>query len=173
MSDVQTVAEGRFISLVRRGTWEYVTRRNATGVVIVVPLTDEGKLIFVEQFRPPVNKTVIEFPAGLSGDIAGEEDEALAKAAARELEEETGYCAGRLEQVYAGPSSAGLCDEVSTIFLARELTRTADGGGVDGENITVHEISVDDAHTWLADRQREGFYVAARVYTGLYFLRNG
>mgnify|MGYP002623240218 CR=1 FL=1 len=170
MSELETIAKGRFISLVRRGTWEFVTRHSAKGVVIVVPLTDEGKLIFVEQFRPPVNRTVIEFPAGLAGDIAGQQDEALAQAAARELEEEAGYRAENLQHVYTGPSSAVLCDEVSSIFVARGLTRVSAGGGVDGEEITTHEIPVAEAHPWLESRQREGHYVAARVYTGLYFL---
>ena len=170
MSDIETITAGRFISLVKRGKWEYVTRSNASGVVIVVPLTADGNLLFVEQFRPPVDRNVIEFPAGLAGDIAGQEDEALALAAARELEEETGYQAQSIECVYTGPSSAGLCDEISTIFIARGLTKVTDGGGVDGENILVHEVPRQDAHRWLEKQQANGYFVAARVYTGLYFL---
>ena len=99
----------------------------------------------------------------MAGDVAGQENEALVRAAARELQEETGYRAVEWECVYQGPSSAGLCDEVSTIFLARRLTRVESGGGVDGENITVHEIPLARAHAWLAERQRQGLYVAARV----------
>ena len=171
MNEAETVAAGRFLSLVRRGTWEYATRNKASGVVIVVPVADDDKLVFVEQFRPPVNKTVIEFPAGLAGDISGQENEQLVSAAGRELEEETGYRAGRLDHVYTGPSSAGLCDEISTIFVARKLSRVSAGGGVDGEEISTHEIPQSEAHAWLEQRQREGCYVAARVYTGLYFLR--
>lgn len=166
------IVQGRFLSLVAQGDWEYVTRNNAAGVVIVVPLTDEGRLVFVEQFRRPVGANVIEFPAGLAGDIAGAEDEALAVAAARELEEETGYRAGGLTPVYSGPSSAGLCDEISTIFLATGLRRASEGGGVGGEKITVHEIPRDDAHAWLGEQQRRGRLVAARVYAGLYFLNH-
>jgi len=172
VDDVEIIAAGSFLSLAKKGRWEYATRNKSSGVVIVVPLTDDGKLLFVEQFRPPVDRTVIEFPAGLAGDIAGREDEALADAATRELEEETGYRAAQMQRVYNGPSSAGLTDEISTIFLAKQLERVADGGGVGGEQITVHEVARADVHTWLERGQQEGFYVAARVYTGLYFLQH-
>ena len=91
MANSETVAEGKFIRLVRKGTWEYVTRKGVCGIVAMVALTDDGKLVFVEQDRPPVGKRVVELPAGLAGDKAGEEDEALADAARRELLEETGY----------------------------------------------------------------------------------
>ena len=170
MPPIETIAAGRFISLVRTDTWEYVTRNNASGVVIIVPLTADRKLLFVEQFRPPVGKHVIEFPAGLAGDIQGKEDEALELAAARELEEETGYRARNMTRAYTGPSSAGLCDEITTIFLATDLQRVGDGGGVDGEQITSHEVPLAEVDTWLAGQQQRGCYVAARVYTGLYLL---
>lgn len=173
MNDVETIARGRFLNLMKRGTWEYASRTGAADVVIVVPLTSEGKLIFVEQFRPPVGRRVIEFPAGLAGDDSGREDEALEEAARRELEEETGYRAGRLHHAFTGPSSAGLTDEITTIFLASELERVADGGGVGGEDITVHEVPLVDVDTWLADQRRQGSYVAARVYAGLYLLTCG
>ena len=174
MNDCETLAAGRFLSLVKEGRWEYATRNKASGVVHVVPVTDDGKLIFVEQFRPPVGRKVIEFPAGLAGDIQDQEDEALETAAARELEEETGYQAREYKRVFHGPTSAGLCDEIATIFLAHGLAKVADGGGVGGEDITVHEVPLDQTHAWLEAKQRDGFYVAARVYTGLYFLqRNG
>ena len=168
--DIETVATGQFLSLKKIGRWEYAARNKATPVVIVVPLTDDGKLVFVEQFRAPVKNTVIEFPAGLAGDIAGLEDEALEDAALRELEEETGYRAAGMRRVYTGPSSAGLCDEVSTIFLADKLQLTGEGGGVDGERITPHEIPRSSVHQWLQSQQQAGLYVASRVYTGLYFL---
>lgn len=164
------LARGKFLSLVKVGKWEYATRENATGVVLIAPQTSDGKIILVEQFRPPVNCNVIEFPAGLAGDSAEVAGEPLEQAAARELEEETGYRAERLEHVFTGPASAGLCDEIATLFLAHGLTRVAAGGGVGSEAITVHEVPVAEIGTWLAAKQREGCLVDARVYTGLYFL---
>ena len=87
----EVIYEGKHVRLVRRGEWEYVTRKNVTGIVGIVAVTDEGKLLLVEQPRPPLNRNVIELPAGLAGDVAGQEGEELANAARRELLEETGY----------------------------------------------------------------------------------
>jgi len=168
--EVELLAEGKFLQFVRRGHWEYVTRKGATGVVVVVPLTDQGNVLLVDQFRPPLQRRVIEFPAGLAGDAEGAAGELLAEAAQRELEEETGYYAARLEHIFTGPSSAGLTDEVLDFFVASGLSRVAKGGGVAGEKIVVHEVPLRDADGWLSDRVQEGCLVDVRVYTGLYFL---
>jgi ADP-ribose pyrophosphatase len=167
---VERIATGRFLSLVKTGSWEYATRNNARGVVMVAPLTKAGEVIFVEQFRPPVGKVVIEFPAGLAGDIAGQENEQLQQAAARELEEETGFRADRFQHVFTGPASAGLCDEIASLFLAYDLERVGEGGGVDGESIVVHAVLLADVDEWLARKQQSGALVDGRVYAGLYFL---
>src|SRR5215217_8780485 len=103
----ETLAEGKFIQLVRQGTWEYATRKGVSGIVGIVAVTDDGKLVLVEQDRPPVGKRVIELPAGLAGDAAGKEKEDLAEAARRELLEETGYEADNWAQVAEGAASAG------------------------------------------------------------------
>src|SRR5215217_1288754 len=86
-----TIAEGKRVRLVRRGDWEFVTRKKSSGIVAIVAVTDDYKLVLVEQYRPPVAKSVIELPAGLAGDEAGHEQEDLLTAARRELLEETGY----------------------------------------------------------------------------------
>ncbi len=166
----EILLEGRFLQAVRRGQWEYVRRKNTSGVVIVVALTPEDELILVEQFRPPVGARVIELPAGLAGDIAGHEHEALARAAARELEEETGYRAGRIEELTAGPVSAGLTSEVVTFFRAHDLTRIDDGGGDHTEDIEVHHVGRAVIAGWLAERQRSGVLVDPKVFAALYFL---
>jgi ADP-ribose pyrophosphatase len=100
------LADGKYLRFVRRSGWEYVERRGITGIVGIVAVTDEGKLLLVEQYRTPVNKRVIEIPAGLVGDEAGKEAESLLSAARRELQEETGYYAGNLLPLASGPSSA-------------------------------------------------------------------
>lgn len=166
----EILLEGRFLQAVRRGQWEYVRRKNTSGVVIVVALTPEDELILVEQFRPPVGARVIELPAGLAGDIAGHEHEALARAAARELEEETGYRPARLEEIASGPVSAGLTSEVVTFFRAHELTRVSDGGGDHHEDIEVHHVARADVPRWLAERRAAGVMVDPKVYAALYFL---
>src|SRR5690606_33221547 len=84
----EIMAEGRFLRMVREDGWEWVQRTRISGVVVVAAVTPEGKVLLVEQHRPPVGGRVLEMPAGLAGDIAGQEDEALETAARRELEEE-------------------------------------------------------------------------------------
>jgi ADP-ribose pyrophosphatase len=127
-------------------------------------------VLLVEQRRPPVNAWVVELPAGLAGDDEGLPQESLAAAARRELIEETGYDAGRIEQVFEGPSSAGLTDEIVTFLVATDLVKIAPGGGVGGENIVVHEIPRESVFPWIESRRREGRMVDARLYTGLYLL---
>ncbi|MEC8160118.1 MAG: NUDIX hydrolase, partial [Planctomycetota bacterium] len=110
-TDVQTIAATPHLKLVTRDGWSYVQRCQATGVVTVIPRSSKG-IVFVEQFRPPVQASVIEFPAGLAGDIEGKRNESLEAAARRELLEETGFEAQNMTEIFTGPSSAGLTDEL-------------------------------------------------------------
>ena len=169
----QTVAEGKFIRFVRQGKWEYAQRKNISGIVGIVAVTDDGKLVLVEQFRAPVGKRVIELPAGLAGDTAGEEHESLASAATRELHEETGYEARKMTEVAAGAASAGITDEIITLFRATGLTKTGDGAGDGSEEITTHAISLGDAEAWLSRKAGEGYLIDLKVYAGLYFAAKG
>ena len=68
----RVLAEGRHLRFVERNGWEFVERKNVTGVAILVALTDEGRVLIVEQWREPVGARVLELPAGLAGD-EGEE----------------------------------------------------------------------------------------------------
>jgi ADP-ribose pyrophosphatase len=162
--------DGRYVRLVKRGNWEFVERKKISGIVGIVALTDERKLILVEQLRVPLQKNVIELPAGLAGDVAGEEDEALANAAARELDEETGYSAERMEYLCEGASSAGITTEIITLFRATGLKKSGGGGGDGTENITVHEIPVKEIDAWLAARAKGGAVIDLKVYAGLRFV---
>ena len=166
----ELLLDGQYLQTLRRGRWEFVRRKNTTGIVIIVALTPDDELIFVEQYRPPVGARVIELPAGLAGDISGQEHEALARAAERELEEETGYRAARMEELVQGPVSAGLTSEIVTFFRAHDLTRITDGGGDEHEDIEVHRIPKASVGAWLAERQRAGVLVDSKVYVALYFL---
>jgi len=164
--------EGRFLRLVQEGSWEFVERANSTGAVVVVAVTPTGGLLLVEQHRPPVRGVVIELPAGLAGD--GDADEDFATAAARELEEETGWRAGRVAPLVAGPSNPGLSAGRMHLFLATELSRSHHGGGVEGESITVHEIPLAEVEAWIHGRVAEGAMVDPKVFAGLHFaLRAG
>jgi ADP-ribose pyrophosphatase len=164
-----TLFEGKHLRLLKVGHWEYVERTNATGVVIILAITPENKIVLVEQFRIPLGKRVIELPAGLAGDIPGAAGEALATAAKRELLEETGYEAKEMIFLTEGPPSSGLSSETVTFFRAKGLHRLSAGGGDAGEDIQLHEIDLAKIHDWLAEKANQGWLVDPKVYTGLYF----
>ena len=160
--------EGRFLSyLETEKGWEYVTRSNAKGCVAILAMTDDKRIVLTEQYRPPVGRKVIELPAGLAGDIPLQEEEPLLTAAKRELKEETGYEAKNWNVLTEGPSSAGLSDEIITLFYATGLTRMHDGGGVAGEDIRVHFVHRADVVRWCKDRQAEGLLVDFKIFAAL------
>jgi ADP-ribose pyrophosphatase len=165
----EVVWAGKWLRMMRRGRWEYAERTNAQGMaVIVIAATPEAKLLFVEQSRVPLQCKTIEMPAGLVGDIDSEES--LELAAQRELLEETGWRAGRMDYLMTGPSSAGMSTELVAFVRARELERVHSGGGDETEDILVHEIDIADAPRWLAQKMAEGYSIDAKVWAGLYFL---
>ena len=151
-----------------RDHWEYAFRTNASGVVVLVPVTDAGELVLVEQYRIPVKSRVMELPAGLAGDT-GDRDEELKTAAQRELLEETGYRAGFLEELLTCPSTPGMSDEIVTIFYASDLERVGSGGGDNNESITVHHVPLESATRWLETRMTEGIMVDPKIYAGLFW----
>lgn len=166
---VETLHQGRWLSLRKRGRWEYAERNNSGGAVIIVALTPEDKLLFVEQYRVAIQQYTIEMPAGLVGDLAGHTDESVLRAAARELEEETGYRCDRIEFIHRGPSSSGMSTEMITFVRARDLHRVGPGGGDDSENIVVHEVPPDEAGRWLFARAAEGYSIDPKLFAGLWF----
>ena len=165
---MEKLYEGRFLNMVSVGGWEYCERVNNTGAVMVFACTPEGKVLLVEEYRPPIGRRCLCFPAGLSGDDGPESD---ASAARRELLEETGYEAAEMKYLFHGPSSPGLTSEGLSFYLATGLRRVATGGGVDNENITVREAPLDNIDAWLAEQAAQGIALDPRIYTGLYFLR--
>lgn len=163
------IATGKYLLLKQRNGWEYVERRQVSGIVGILAVTEDRKLVLVEQYRSALDKRVIEIPAGLAGDLEGAENEAFVEAARRELLEETGYEAGEMEYLTEGPASAGLSTEIITFFHARDLRKVAAGGGDMSEEIVVHEVPIDTLPGWLAEKRREGCAVDYKVYTALYF----
>ncbi|MCP4591200.1 MAG: NUDIX hydrolase [bacterium] len=166
----EILGAGRYIRLVRQRGWEYAERLNATGIAAILAVTDDRRLVLTEQYREPVRKTVIELPAGLVGDVQGEEHEPFAAAARRELHEETGYEAAEMAYLTEGPPSAGLSNEVITFYYARGLRKTGPGGGVGHERIQVHEVPLREVSTWLRDAAARGALIDPKVFTGLYFV---
>ncbi|WP_329742704.1 NUDIX hydrolase [Dyella sp. A6] len=168
----ETLFQGRWLTLCKRGRWEYVERNNPAGAVIIIAVTPADCVLFVEQYRVPIRQFTIEMPAGLIGDIAGEENEGAMLAAQRELEEETGWRCARVEYLHAGPSSSGMSTEQITFVRALDLTRVGSGGGDDTENIVVHEIPRSEAGAWLFERAAAGYSVDPKLFAGLWFLEH-
>ncbi|MEM8919637.1 MAG: NUDIX hydrolase [Pseudomonadota bacterium] len=152
--------EGRFITAKRQGRWEYVARSRGIRAAVILAI-DEGHVLLVEQFRVPLGRDCIELPAGLVGDeTAGE---AADTAAIRELEEETGYLAKSMEDCGEFYSSPGMVSESFSLFRARGLVKTGDGGGTDGENITVHRVHLDELDRFIAAKRAEGTAIDVRL----------
>ena len=168
----ETLYTGKWLTLKKRGRWEYAVRNNPRGAVIILAVTPEDKVVFVEQYRVSVLANTIEMPAGLVGDITGSEDEDVLLAARRELEEETGYACGHIEFVHEGPSSAGMSTEMIAFARAWDLVKVGAGGGDETENIVVHEVPRGEAGRWLFERAKEGFSIDAKLFAGLWFIEH-
>ncbi len=152
--------EGRFIAAKRRGKWEYVSRTRGVSAAVILAI-DEGKVILVEQYRAALQAPCLELPAGLVGDE--DEDEEAAKAAIRELEEETGYRAQKMEEIGSFHSSPGMSAEGFTLFRARGLSRVGAGGGVDGEEIKVHLVPLGEIADFVEARRADGCAVDVKL----------
>ena len=156
----ERVWEGRYLAVEVEGTWEYAVRARGIEAAVIVAI-DAGHILLVEQYRVPVGRRCIELPAGLIGD--GGESEAVEVAAARELEEECGYRAGRVEALGVFQSSPGMTSEAFTLVRATGLTRVGEGGGVEGEGITVHRVPVAELAGFVEAKRREGLAVDAKL----------
>ncbi len=168
MKETETLYNGHYLRMCQRQGWEYAERTNASAAVIIVALTPADCLLLVEQFRIPINALSIEMPAGLVGDLG--DDESIETAAARELIEETGWQASRIEHLMTGPSSSGMSTEQIAFVRAHGLIRVGPGGGDESESIVVHEVPRRDAAAWLDARRREGYSIDPKLYAGLYFI---
>jgi len=159
----EIVWQGKYITTRKRGTWEYVSRSRGIRAAVILAVDDEDHVILVEQFRVPLGKPCIELPAGLIGDDDGRESEDATAAAARELEEETGYHASRMELIGEFYSSPGMVSESFTLLRAHDLTKVGNGGGVGSEEIIVHRVPVGEIGEAIAQWRRQGFGIDVRM----------
>lgn len=157
----ETMWQGRFLAVHQEGSWEYAARTNDIAAAVIVAIDDKGHLLLVEQYRVPVGRICLELPAGLVGDDRA--GESVADAARRELEEETGYRAARIQEHGMFYSSPGMTSETFTLVVAKGLTQVSAGGGHDGENITVHRVKLAEVAGFVADRRRDGVAVDAKM----------
>ena len=155
--------EGRFIAAVREGKWEYVRRTRGVSAAVILAETDEGELLLVEQYRVPLGKACLELPAGLVGDDDGGEHDTVEKAAAREVEEETGYRPANVELLGDYYSSPGMVAESFTLVRATGLECVGKGGGTEHEEIIVHHVPRADVPDFIDAKRAEGVGIDVRL----------
>ena len=156
----ETVWEGKYIKVRKLGPWEFVSRTRGVSAAVMLAI-DEDHVILVEQYRVPLGCQSLELPAGLVGDE--EEGEEIHPAAIRELEEETGYRAERMVDLGRFNASPGMSSEGFTLLRAEGLSKTGEGGGVEGEEIAVHRVRLADVPAFVERKRREGVAVDVKI----------
>jgi len=151
---------GKYVRAVRRGKWEYASRvANINAVVILAEF--QGKVILIDQARVPPDCRCIELPAGLVGD---EDPNATVEGTAiKELEEETGFTAERVETLGEFYASPGMVSEGFTLVRAHGVRKIGEGGGDENEDINVHLVARQDIANFIEQRRAEGFGVDVKL----------
>jgi len=167
-TDRKIVFRGKKIIVASRDGWEFVERKKASEAVAIIAITDDGRLILTEQYRRPVDARVIDLPAGLVGDDGTDDP---AKTAKKELSEETGWKCRKVELLAKGPTSPGITSELVSLYRATGLTRAGEGGGVEGEDIEVHEVALRSIQRWLRKKEAKGVMIDLKVRAALPFAR--
>ena len=157
---------GKYVRILKRDRWEYASRTNNIGAVVILAEVD-GKMILIDQPRVPLDCRCIELPAGLVGD---EDSSATVESTAiKELEEETGYTAERVERLGEFYASPGMVSEGFTLVRARGVRKVGDGGGDDNEDINVHLVPRAEIPNFIEQKRAEGFGVDVKLLLFLNF----
>ncbi|MDC1541874.1 NUDIX hydrolase [Candidatus Pseudothioglobus singularis] len=120
-----------------------------SGAVAVIAITKDRKIVFVEQYRKPLERTLVEIPAGKL-----EEGEDPKEAAIRELEEETGYTANNLQLLTSFYTSPGFADEIVHIYITDELEKLDNPPkGDEDEFVEVLELTLDEAKRYVEEQR--------------------
>jgi ADP-ribose pyrophosphatase len=153
--------QGKYIRVVRDGTWEYVERCGGVHAVVILAEHD-GNVVLVEQVRVPLgNRKCLELPAGLVGDE--DPDATVEDTAIKELEEETGFTAERVEVIGQFFSSPGMVAEGFTLVRAHGLQRIGEGGGNEHEEIEVHLVARAGIPTFVERKRAEGCAIDVKL----------
>ena len=151
---------GKYVRVLKRDRWEYASRtNNVTAVVILAEY--EGRVILIDQPRVPLDSRCIELPAGLVGDT--DPNATVETTAIKELEEETGFTAERVERLGEFYASPGMVAESFTLVRAHGVRRIGEGGGDDSEDIVVHLVAREDIPNFVEQKRAEGFGVDVKL----------
>ena len=151
---------GKYVRAFKRGKWEYASRANDISAVVILAEVD-GRMILVDQPRVPPDCRCIELPAGLVGDE--DPDATIDSTAVKELEEETGYTAARVERLGDFYSSPGMLSEGFTLVRAHGVRKIGDGGGDENEDINVHLVPPAEIPNFVEQKRAEGFGVDVKL----------
>lgn len=132
------------------------------GGAVIVPVTKEGKIILVTQFRYPFQKELMEFPAGKL-----DKDEHPLKCAERELEEETGFKAGKIKKLGEIYTAPGYCTEVLHIYMAKDLTAGNHNREKGELGMQIHKFTINE----VEEKIGKGEIVDAKTICGIYHLK--
>jgi ADP-ribose pyrophosphatase len=157
---------GKFVRAMRRGKWEYASRTNDIGAVVILAEHD-GKVILIDQPRVPLGRRCVELPAGLVGDL--DPNATVEATAIKELEEETGFTADRVERLGEFFASPGMVSEGFTLVRAIGVRKVGEGGGDASEDINVHLVARADIPAFIDWKRREGFAVDVKLLLFLNF----
>lgn len=152
--------QGKYVRAMRQGRWEYASRANDVRAVVILAEHD-GKVLLVEQLRVPIGLRCIELPAGLVGDE--DRHATIEQTAVKELEEETGFTAARVERLGEFHSSPGMIAESFTLVRATGISRIGEGGGTEHEDITVHLVARGEIPGFLEQMRQQGVAIDAKL----------
>ena len=147
----------------RESVWDYIDH---IGAAAVVPVTAEGKILLVKQYRNALDRFTYELPAG-KRDAA---DEPMEVCAARELEEETGYIAGKLLPLITVNTTVAFCNEKIGIFAALDLQKTEQHLDVD-EEIELYEFTPEELLDMIRQQKMTDSKTVAGILAYLAFIK--
>jgi ADP-ribose pyrophosphatase len=131
------------------------------GAVAILPITDDGKIVMVEQYRKALERNLVEIPAGKLEK--GEDSEDSAR---RELEEETGYVCENLDWLISFYTSPGFADEIVHLYVATGLSKKEDAATLDeDEFVNILELSLEEANLYIEEKK---IYDAKTAYAVQY-----
>jgi len=151
---------GKYVRVLKRDKWEYASRANDINAVVILA-EFEGKVILIDQPRVAPDCRCIELPAGLVGDT--DPNATPESTAIKELEEETGFTADRVERLGEFLASPGMLAESFTLVRAHGVRKIGEGGGDENEDINVHLVARDDIPNFVEQKRAEGFGVDVKL----------